>query len=87
MCSEFPGKKPKLKIWGDEHVLIPPSYLLGVSDQDTRALTSSIPPLVNVSSGCLLKLHRIYFVVPMTKAKFIESHCILSCAPVSPGSH
>lgn len=51
MCSEFPGKKPKLKFLGGEHVLIPPSYLLGVSEQDTRALTSSIPPLVNVSSG------------------------------------
>ena len=64
----FQVKKPKLKIWGGDHVLAPPSFQflspkwmmfqpskrthpLGVSDQDTGALTSSIPPLVNVSSG------------------------------------
>lgn len=60
MCAEFQVKKPKLKIWGGDHVLTPPSFQflspkwmmfqpskwthpLGVSDQDTRALTGQYP--------------------------------------------
>lgn len=63
----FQVKKSKLKLSLDDHFLIPPSFKsllkkvmyqiskwthpLSMSDQDTMALTSSIPPLVNVSSG------------------------------------